>query len=319
METNDSIITVQNLVKRYKKAKENAVDDISFAVKRGEFFSLLGPNGAGKTTTISILTTTLSKTSGEVRVAEYDIDKEASKVRRSVGIIFQNPSLDLNLTAEENIRMHAVLYGIYPFSPRFKGMPESYKTRIYSLAGILNLSNDIFKPIRTFSGGMKRKLEIMRSLMHKPQVLFLDEPTVGLDPESRQGLWEYLQEVRKSDGTTIFLTTHYLDEVESADRVCIINHGKVVALDAPGALKREMVAEYLLLDAEDRLKLRVELEQQGLRVEDLPPFKVRLEGRTAQEVIRKIETPLSVLKIHAPTLEEAYLSIIGETGKLSHE
>jgi ABC-2 type transport system ATP-binding protein len=305
------IITVNNLVKRYHKAEKNAVDGVSFGVKQGEFFSLLGPNGAGKTTTISILTTTLSKTSGSVTVGGYDIDSQSSHVRQNVGIIFQNPSLDQNLTAEENIRMHTILYGMYPFAPTFSGMPKEYQARVYTLAGILGLSaNDIFKPIKTFSGGMKRKLEIIRSLMHRPKVLFLDEPTVGLDPLSRKDLWEYLKEMREKEGTTIFLTTHYLDESESADRVCIINNGRVVEIGTPDEIKSKLTQEYLFMDADDRLKLRMELERMGLKFTDEGEFKVIVAGKTAQEIIREIDVSLSVLKTHSPSLEEAYLSVV---------
>lgn len=239
-----AIITVKNLVKRYNKSKENAVDDISFEVKEGEFFALLGPNGAGKTTTISILTTLLSKTSGEVRIAGFDSEKDSSKVRKSVGIIFQNPSIDLNLTAEENIRFHTILYGIYPFSPTYSLMPEAYKKRVKELSKVLGLESDLFKPVKTFSGGMKRKLEILRSLMHKPKVLFLDEPTVGLDPLSRKNLWQYLETVKKETKMTIFLTTHYLEEAEDADQVCIINHGKIVAQGSPAQIKRTIKTTY---------------------------------------------------------------------------
>lgn len=307
-----SIITVSDLVKKYKKAENNAVDGVSFAVEEGEFFALLGPNGAGKTTTISILTSTLSKTSGEVKVAGYDIETQAAEVRRRVGIIFQNPSLDQNLTAEENIRMHAVLYGIERFAPSFKGMSDTYQKRVYELAEILDLKNEIFKPIKTFSGGMKRKLEIIRSLMHHPKVLFLDEPTVGLDPLARASLWEYLKDVRKDEHTTVFLTTHYLDEVEDCDRVCIINKGKVVKLGTPDSIKHDLTTEYVVADADDRLKLRMEVEAMGLKLEEDGPFNIRLNGHSSQQVIQGIHTPLSVLKIHSPSLEEAYLTIVEE-------
>ncbi len=307
-----AIITVSNLVKQYKKAEQNAVDGVSFEVEEGEFFSLLGPNGAGKTTTISILTTTLSKMSGEVKVAGYDIETQASEVRRRVGIIFQNPSLDQNLTAEENIRMHAVLYGIEPFAPTFKGMSQKYQKRVYELAEVLDLKKEIFKPIRTFSGGMKRKLEIIRSLMHHPKVLFLDEPTVGLDPLARASLWEYLTEVRKTEKTTIFLTTHYLDEAEYCDRVCIINKGKIVKLGTPESIKHDLTTEYIIVDAEDRLKLRIEVESMGLKLEEEGPFHIRLNGHSSQHVIQGIRVPLSVLQINSPSLEEAYLKIVEE-------
>src|SRR5579859_5033508 len=190
------IIEVSNLTKRYKRATRNAVDGISFNVAPGELFALLGPNGAGKTTTISILTTTLSPTSGKAVIAGYEVRTQARLVRRQIGIIFQNPSLDVHLTAEENVRLHAVLYGVYPFRPSFGAMPSSYQEQVMSLATVLSLQDDMFKPIRRFSGGMKRKLEIIGCLIHKPKVLFLDEPTIGLDPASRRSLWEYLANVR---------------------------------------------------------------------------------------------------------------------------
>lgn len=239
-----NVIEVKNLVKRYKKSQTNAVDDISFDVDEGEFFTFLGPNGAGKTTTISILTTLLSKTSGEVKVAGFDSDKQSSKVRKNIGIIFQNPSIDLNLSAEENIRFHSILYGLYNFAPAFRLMPKSYQNRVLELAKILGIEKDLFKPVKTFSGGMKRKLEILRSLMHKPKVLFLDEPSVGLDPLSRKNLWEYINSVRKKEKTTVFLTTHYLDEAEDADKVCIINHGKIVAFGKPSDIKKRLTTTY---------------------------------------------------------------------------
>src|SRR2546426_9428333 len=201
------MIRVEELVKRYKKAEVNAVDRISFEVKPGEFFALLGPNGAGKTTTISILTTTLVPTSGTATIDGSDVVHAASAVRRKVGIIFQRPSLDQNLTAEENVRFHAVLYGLYPYAPTFGLMPRAYREQVAGLAALLGIDREIHNPVRTFSGGMRRKLEIVRSLVHRPKVLFLDEPTAGLDVPSRRTLWEHLTEVRRTSGTTIFLTT----------------------------------------------------------------------------------------------------------------
>lgn len=304
------IIEVNNLTKRYKNADTNAVDGISFAVNSGEFFTLLGPNGAGKTTTISILTTTLSPTSGEACIAGHDIVTAASAVRRQVGIIFQKPSLDVNLTAEENVRFHAILYGLYPFRPSFALMPRAYKQQIQHLASVLGIEKEIFKPIRTYSGGMKRKLEIIRSLIHRPKVLFLDEPTTGLDPISRRNLWEYLRQVRTEGDTTIFLTTHYLEEAEEADTICIINQGKVVSYGSPAQVKAELVEAYLLLDAANRDYLRAELSGLGLSFIETPRFKITLNGHSAQQVIKAINTPLTVLQTHTPTLEDAYLAIV---------
>lgn len=306
------IITIDHLVKRYKKAQHNAVDDISFTVGEGEFFTLLGPNGAGKTTTISILTTTLSKTSGKVEIAGYDLDKKPSEVRQRIGVIFQNPSLDKNLTAEENIRFHSILYNLYPFRPSFSLMPKAYQTRVKELASILQIEKDIFKPIKTFSGGMKRKLEIIRSLMHHPKILFLDEPSSGLDPITRKNLWDYLEDVRKKQNTTIFLTTHYLEEAEDSTHIGIINHGKIISFGTPSDLKKNLIEEYLLIDSNNRKKLLEELKEKKFEYEEAETIRVQLGKYSVQEAISHIKTPLSILKIHTPTLEEAYVEIIGE-------
>ncbi|MGB8647154.1 MAG: ABC transporter ATP-binding protein [Anaerolineae bacterium] len=312
------IIEVSHLVKRYKRSSVNAVNDISFTVAPGELFALLGPNGAGKTTTISILTTTLSPTSGTVRIAGHDVNREASVVRRAVGIIFQQPSLDLNLTAEENVRFHAILYGLYPFRPVYALMPRAYRNQVTELAAVLGIEKEIFKPIKTFSGGMKRKLEIIRSLVHKPHVLFLDEPTSGLDPVSRRNLWEYLRQVRRESGTTVFLTTHYLEESEEADTVCIINKGQIVSYGAPSAIKADLIQNYLEVDAQDREQLRAELRRLGYQFSDTTPLRIVLDGQSAQQVVKSIETPLTLLKTHIPTLEDAYLAIVEEKDR-DHE
>lgn len=307
-----TMIAVKNLIKKYKKSDTCAVDDISFTVDEGEFFSFLGPNGAGKTTTISILTTTLAKTSGDVTIAGFDIDKQASSVRQQVGIIFQNPSLDLNLTAEENVRFHTILYGLYPFRPAFGLMPDEYRKRIHELAGILGLKGEMFKPIKTFSGGMKRKLEIIRSLMHKPKVLFLDEPTIGLDPLSRRDLWEYIKQVRKKEKMTVFLTTHYLEEAEEADHICIINKGKIVAKGTPEKIKQELIEEYIILNTKEKDSLRNELKKLKLSFHENGVFKVMVSQKAIQKTIQSIKTDLTVIETHMPTLEDAYLSIIEE-------
>lgn len=304
------IIQVEHLVKRYKRSQVNAVDDVSFDVAPGQFFVLLGPNGAGKTTTISILTTTLAPTSGTVLIAGRDVAAEASAVRQSVGIIFQNPSLDLNLTAEENVRFHAIMYGLYPFAPAFALMPRDYQTQIHALAEVLGIEKDIFKPIKTFSGGMKRKLEIIRSLIHRPHVLFLDEPTSGLDPASRRSLWEYLAKVRVESQTTIFLTTHYLEEAEQADCICILRQGKVVTDGTPAQVKEHLVENYVLIDAEDRAALRAELEGRNIQFSETPQFKINLDGPSPHQLLKAIDTPLSVIQVHTPTIEDAYLAIL---------
>ncbi len=279
------MIDVADLVKRYRKAKQNAVDGISFAVAAGEFFALLGPNGAGKTTTISILTTTLTPTSGRATIGGRDIVAEAGAVRREVGIIFQRPSLDLNLTAEENVRFHAVLYGLYAYAPAYRLMAAAYREQVEGLAALLGIEREIFAPVRTFSGGMRRKLEIVRSLMHRPRVLFLDEPTAGLDAPTRRTLWDHLATVRRESGTTIFLTTHYLEEAEQADQICVIDHGHVVAHGSPASLKAELTREYLIVDADDRARLRLELARLGVparRRRPIPALARRSEHCTGR-------------------------------------
>jgi ABC-2 type transport system ATP-binding protein len=306
-----AIVEVDKLVKRYKGAQTNAVDGISFSIEPGEFFAMLGPNGAGKTTTISILTTTLAPTSGAVRVGNHDVAREASHVRRDVGIIFQRPSLDLNLTAEENVRLHTFLYGLYPFRPAFRLMPGAYRDQVRELAKILDIDAELFKPIKTFSGGMRRKLEIIRSLMHRPRVLFLDEPTLGLDPISRRNLWEYLVDARARSGTTVLLTTHYLEEAEQADRICVIDHGHVVAYGTPSQLKSQMTEDYLLIDAADRTALLAELDRLGVQHSfEQGLVRVDAAGERIHRMLKSIDTPLSVVRTHTPTLEDAYLSII---------
>jgi ABC-2 type transport system ATP-binding protein len=308
----EPIIQVENLVKQYKKSDHPAVDGISFDVRPGELFAFLGPNGAGKTTTISILTTTLAKTSGTVRIAGHDLDREATAVRQSIGIIFQNPSLDLHLSGEENIRLHVALYGLYGYRPFYRLMPAEYRQRVEELAEVVGLRDDIRRPLKTYSGGMKRKLEIIRSLMHRPGVLFLDEPTSGLDPVSRHSLWEYLLRARASDGTTIFLTTHYLDEAEVADRVCVIDHGRIAMMGTPDEMKANLLERSIELDAPDRPALLAELRALGFApvIQDTGLVRVAYDDTTAQSIIGRIATPLTVLRVHDPSLEEAYVELL---------
>lgn len=306
------VIVVDRLVKRYKGADRNAVDSISFSVRPGELFALLGPNGAGKTTTISILTTTLAPTGGSVTIAGHDVVTAAAAVREDIGIIFQKPSLDLNLTAEENVRFHAVLYGSFPFRPTFTTMPRAYRERVREVAAVVGMEGELFKPVKTFSRGMKRKLEIARSLLHRPRVLFLDEPTAGLDPASRRAVWEYLDRARREFGTTIFLTTHYLEEAEQANSICILKGGNIVSRGSPAQVKADLVDESLLIDAFDRAALRRELTALGIPFTESTGFRIPfVDAAAAQALIRRIETPLSVLAVNTPTLEDAYLHIIG--------
>lgn len=214
----DDMITVRNLTKRFRNG--TAVDDISFSVGKGEIFAFLGPNGAGKSTTIKILTTLLHPTSGTVVLNGHDVSRDPDAVRRSFGIVFQDPSLDDELTAFENMDLHGALYG----------MPKrDRRERIGELLAFVELSDRRDDFVKEFSGGMKRRLEIARGLLHHPEVIFLDEPTLGLDPQTRNHMWAYLRDLNAREGTTVFFTTHYLDEAERiAGRIAIIDHGKIV-------------------------------------------------------------------------------------------
>jgi len=309
----DPAIHVEGLVKRYRKAERNAVDGISFDVAPGEFFALLGPNGAGKTTTLSILTTTLSPTEGRALIHGHDVVAGAATVRRNVGIIFQKPSLDRNLTGEENVRFHAILYGLYPYAPGYRVMHPGYRAQVEEAAALLGLGREIFDPVRTYSGGMVRKLEIVRSLIHRPRVLFLDEPTTGLDAPSRRALWEYLRTVRREYGTTIVLTSHYLEEAEQADRICVVDHGRIIATGSPATLKAELAREWLTIDAADRDRLRAELIRLRLSPAGDGPFRLDVGTDAVHETLRAVETPLTMVRTHAPTLEDAYLEIVSRS------
>lgn len=224
-----NIISVTGLTKKYGTL--TAVNDISFDVKKGEIFAFLGPNGAGKSTTISILTTMLRPTSGKIILNGHDVTKDQAKARKSFGIVFQDPAIEEELTAYENMLLHAVLYGV----PK-----ERHKTDIESLLKLVDLWERRNSLVRTFSGGMRRRLEIARGLMHHPKVLFLDEPTLGLDTQTRNLLWDYVRKLSKTEGMTIFFTTHYLDEAEEvAERIAIIDHGKIVATGTSKELARQ--------------------------------------------------------------------------------
>ena len=307
-------VEVAHLVKRYRAARRNAVDDISFDVPEGQLFCLLGPNGAGKTTTVSILTTTLAASSGRVRIAGRDLASEQARVRRELGVVFQQPSLDLNLTAEENIRLHAVLYGLYPWRPLYRLMPAGYRSQLQELAGVLGLSDLLGQRARALSGGLRRRLEIVRALLHRPPVLFLDEPTAGLDPESRRSLWAYLREARARFGTTVFLTTHYLAEAEAADAVCVLVNGRIIERGSPAEVKARQLSPELVLDARDRAGLRRGLAALGLPVTGGGPLRVPLTGRSAQGIVTAIGTELTRFQIAEPTLEDAYLLLLERTG-----
>jgi len=225
----NTVISARDVVKRFGKL--TAVDHINFDVQAGEIFAFLGPNGAGKSTTISMLTTMLRPTSGKLMLNNHDVTKEQDRARKSFGIVFQDPALEEELTAYENMKVHAVLYGI----PK-----AEQEERIVELMKLVDLWERKDSLVRTYSGGMRRRLEIARGLMHHPKILFLDEPTLGLDTQTRNLLWDYVKKLSESEGMTIFFTTHYLDEAEDvADRIAIIDHGKIIATGTTKELAKQ--------------------------------------------------------------------------------
>src|SRR4030042_1178818 len=247
---NRHIIEVKHLVKHYKDLV--AVNDISFSVGRGEVFGLLGPNGAGKTTVINILCTLSKPTSGRALVNGFDISRQQAQVRQSIGLVFQAPSLDDRLSAMENLEFHARVYNV-PAAVR--------KERIEQVMTMVELWERRHDIVKTFSGGMKRRLELARGLLHRPKVLFLDEPTLGLDPQTRRRLWDFILGLRRTEGTTIFLTTHYMDEAEYPGHLAIMDYGKLIALDSPGRLKGRVGGDMISLSTVDNPKAQAELKE----------------------------------------------------------
>src|SRR4030065_1872626 len=234
------VIEASNIVKRFGDLE--AVKGVAFTVKEGEIFGFLGPNGAGKTTTINILCTLLKPTAGQAKVNGHDVIKERSQVRQSIGLVFQEPALDDYLTAEQNLRFHGYAYGV----------PKNVlEPRLKELLEVMELWDRRKGKISTYSGGMKRRLEIARGLLHHPRVLFLDEPTLGLDPQTRRRIWDYIHDLRKRENLAIFMTTHYMDEAENCDRIAIIDYGRIVALDTLEKLKDGVGGDVISVKTED--------------------------------------------------------------------
>ena len=300
----DYIVRVENLVKRFGELV--AVDDITFSVARGEIFGLLGPNGAGKTTTINILCTLSKPTSGQAFIAGFDVVRQQSQVRQSIGLVFQDPSLDEQLSGLQNLRFHALVYNV-PASVREK--------RIEEMLTMVELWDKRHNEVRTYSGGMKRRLEIARGLLHHPKVLFLDEPTLGLDPQTRQRIWEYILELRQREGTTIFLTTHYMDEAEKADRIAIIDYGKLVAIDTPETLKRLVGEDVISVKTDDNkgaaeeIRLRYGIETR--HDSDGLTFEVARGEEFIPSFIKEFSTRILSVSLRRPSLEDVFLKLTG--------
>jgi len=298
------IIEVENLVKKFGDLV--AVNDISFNVTPGEIFGFLGPNGAGKTTTINILCTLTKPTSGRASIAGLDVVRQQSQVRQQIGLVFQDPSLDERLSGLQNMRFHALVYGV-PTSVR--------EQRMEQLLRMVELWDKRRNKVQTFSGGMKRRLELARGLLHHPRVLFLDEPTLGLDPQTRNRMWEYILELRRQEGTTIFLTTHYMDEADKADRIAVIDYGKLIAMDTPAKLKRMVGKDIVSLKTDDndkaaeeiRLRYQIEARHDG----DVLCFEVTNGEEFLPVFLREFNTRIISVSMRRPSLDDVFLKLTG--------
>ncbi len=302
--TTDKAIVTDRLSKRFGPIE--AVKEVSFDVEVGETFGFLGPNGAGKTTTISMLCTLLRPTSGFATVAGFDVAKDPASVRRSIGLVFQDPTLDDLLTAEQNLHFHGALYGL----PR-----SVMKRRIDEVLEMVGLADRRKELVRNYSGGMRRRLEIARGLMHSPRVLFLDEPTIGLDPQTRAHIWEYIDELRRTEDVTIFLTTHYMEEAERCNRIAIIDYGKIVAIDTPSALKASVGKDRVTLSTEDD---RVAVKQLEAKLGVEPTihdgqviFHVSDGAAFIPKVFQALEVPVKSIATQRPTLDDVFMKYTG--------
>jgi ABC-2 type transport system ATP-binding protein len=299
-------VTVLDLVKSYGEVE--AVRGIDFEVATGETFGFLGPNGAGKSTTINMLCTLVRPSSGTALVAGHDIVSERDEVRRNIGLVFQDTTLDGYLTAEQNLRLHAELYGV----PR-----ELVRPRMEQVMQMVGLWERRGSLVNTFSGGMKRRLEIARGLLHSPRVLFLDEPTVGLDPQTRSSIWSYIRELKANEDITIFLTTHYMDEAEYCDRIAIMDQGQIIVLDTPAALKASVGKDRVQIQTEDdeaaidALRERLEIEAQV--VEGMVTFGVPEGEQFVPRLFAELGQPILSVNVSRPSLDDVFMSYTGTT------
>jgi ABC-2 type transport system ATP-binding protein len=299
-------IEVNGLRKSYGEVE--AVRGVAFEVARGEVFGFLGPNGAGKTTTINMLCTLTKPTGGAARVAGHDVVRERDDVRRNIGLVFQEPTLDGYLTAAQNLRLHAELYGVESklVAPRMQ--------QVLEMVGLWERRDS---PVRTFSGGMRRRLEIARGLMHSPRVLFLDEPTIGLDPQTRRSIWSYIDRLRQSEEITIFMTTHYMDEAEFCDRIAIMDRGEIVALDTPAALKAEVGADRVRIQTDDDeaaiAALAERFEVEGRVAEGAVMFFVPAGEQFVPRLFAELGVPIRSVSVSRPTLDDVFMSYTGTT------
>jgi ABC-2 type transport system ATP-binding protein len=299
-------VEVKGLAKRYGDLE--AVKGIDFEVPPGEVFGFLGPNGAGKTTTISMLCTLVRPTGGTARVAGHDVVAERDEVRRNIGLVFQDPTVDAYLTAEQNLRFHGELYGV----PK-----EAMNERIGQVLKMVDLTDRKDGKAETFSGGMKRRLEIARGLLHSPRVLFLDEPTVGLDPQTRAAIWGYINELKETEDITIFLTTHYMEEAEYCDRIAIIDHGEIVVLGTPEKLKAGVGKDRVqITTADDEAAIAALKERFGIDAgihERAVTFAVPSGEEFVPRLFAELGVPIRSVHVARPSLDDVFLNYTGST------
>lgn len=298
------IIRTTNLSRKF--GSFTAVNGVSFSVGAGEVFGFLGPNGAGKTTTINMLCTLLTPTSGEATVNGYDVVRERDQVRDSIGLVFQETTLDNYLTAEQNLRFHAYAYGM----PR-----QLIDQRLKALLDMVELWDRRKDKILAYSGGMKRRLEIARGLLHHPAVLFLDEPTLGLDPQTRRHIWSYILELRKQENLAIFMTTHYMEEAENCERIAVIDHGQIVALDTPDKLKDMVGGDLVQIKTGDNAQAaRFISGKYGLQPQidnDTVSFSVPHGDQFLPAFVTGFPLPLDSINLRRPTLEDVFIKLTG--------
>jgi len=285
-----------------------AVRGVSFDVPTGEVFGFLGPNGAGKTTTINMLCTLARPTAGAARVAGHDVVSARDDVRRNIGLVFQDPTLDGYLTAAQNLRLHAELYGVGS---------DLVALRMRQMLEMVGLWERRDTPVRTFSGGMRRRLEIARGLMHSPRVLFLDEPTIGLDPQTRSSIWNYIRLLRETEEITIFMTTHYMDEAEFCDRIAIMDQGRIVALDTPAALKAGVGADRIRIQTDDDEAAIAALDERFGIDAQMSEGAVTFFAASGEEFVPRLFAELGVpirsVNLSRPTLDDVFMSFTGST------
>jgi len=304
------IIKTGNLTKKFNGFK--AVDNISFNVKKGEIFGFLGPNGAGKTTTIKMLTTLLNPTDGHAEVAGFNIIKQRDNVRKNIGIVFQEPALDTELTGKENLDFHARMYGLDK---------KNRKKRIGEVLNLVDLVDKKDTYVKNYSGGMKRRLEIARGLMHHPTVLFLDEPTLGLDAQTRRAIWNYIKKMNKEEETTIFLTTHYMDEADYlCDRIGIIDQGKILIINTTNNLKNSVGNDVITLSCDDLEKLKDRIQKESwiknVKIHDtcltLGVEKGEEKIPSVIEIAQSLGLKIKSISLSVPTLDDVFLYYTGK-------